>query len=347
MSKLKLLVICGGQSTEHTVSRMSATSIYANLDENKYEKEMVGIDSKGTWHILDENMTDFRGENWLEGSKEVDNLLEYVGSFDCVFPVLHGLYGEDGTVQGVFELANVPYVGCRVLASSVCMDKIYTKMVLNEAGIKQVKSCYVKKKYDGTFLVMKSNFEEEYDIEAYVSENIGYPCFVKASNSGSSVGCYKVKKESELLEKIEEAGVYDRKILIEQGINCTELEVAILGNDNPKASLVGEILPAGEFYTFESKYEDVNSDTLIPARINDEQAAYIRETAVRAFKAVDGHGLSRVDFFLDKDTGDIYLNEINTLPGFTHISMYPKLWGACGISYSELLDQLINLAFER
>ena len=348
MDKMKLLVICGGMSTEHSVSRMSCTSVYAKLNNDKYEKELVGITKEGKWYIIDTTkITDFSQDNWLDNAKEVSDLLGYIQSFDCIFPVLHGLYGEDGTIQGLFELANVPYVGMRVIGSANCMDKIYTKMVLDHAGIQQVKSCYVKKKYNGSLVLMNPDFSESDDIEGYVTENLGYPCFVKASNSGSSVGCYKVHNKEELMPRLHEAAQYDRKIVVEEGIDCTELECAILGNDDPKASLVGEILPAGEFYSFESKYEDANSSTLIPARISEENTKYIRETAVKAFKAVDGYGLSRVDFFLDKKTGKIYLNEINTLPGFTKISMYPKLWEATGIPYSELLDHLIELAFER
>ncbi len=347
MNKLKVLVICGGQSTEHTISRMSCTSIYSNLNDKKYEKELVGIDRQGHWYTIDKSITDFSQDNWLDNAVEVHDIFDYLDEFDVVFPVLHGLYGEDGTIQGLFELANVPYVGCRVVGSANCMDKVYTKMILDHAGIQQVKSVYVKKKYDGSLVLMNPDFTEEKDIESVVTKTIGYPCFVKASNSGSSVGCYKVTKASDLMDKIVEAAKYDRKILVEEGIDCTELEVAVLGNDDPKISVVGEVLPAGEFYSFESKYEDENSSTVIPARIDEGVSDYIRTTANKAFKAVDGHGLARVDFFLDKKTGKVYLNEINTMPGYTNISMYPKLWEASGIPYSELLDHLINLAFER
>ena len=322
---MRLLVVCGGMSTEHSVSRMSCTSVYEKLNQ-KYDKELVGITKEGKWYIINPEITDFTGDNWLDGAKEVTDLLGYIQSFDCIFPVLHGLYGEDGTIQGLFELANVPYVGMRVIGSANCMDKIYTKMVLDHAGIQQVKSVYVKKKYDGSLVVMNPDFSESTNIEEIITEQLGYPCFVKASNSGSSVGCYKVHNQEELMPRLIEAAKYDRKIVVEEGIDCYELECAILGNDDPKASLVGEILPAGEFYSFESKYEDANSSTLIPARISEEETKYIRETAVKAFKSVDGFGCSRVDFFKDKRTGKIYLNEINTLPGFTKISMYPKLW---------------------
>lgn len=347
MSKMKLLFILGGQSTEHKISRMSATSIFQRLNREKYDITAVGINLDGTWHVLNSNITDFRQDNWLNDSVIVKDVFSLIKSFDVVFPTLHGLYGEDGTIQGLFELCKVPYVGCRVLDSSVSMDKAFTKKLLSVAGIKQVPSLYVKKRFDGKFVVVNDDTSENYNVEQCVSESLGFPCFVKASRSGSSVGCYKVSDVSKLMSKIEQAAQYDYKIIIEKAINCIELECAILGNDDPKASLVGEILPAGEFYTFESKYEDENSDTLIPARISEEMTQYIRDTAIKVFKAVDGHGLARVDFFLDKDTNEIYLNELNTLPGFTHISMYPKLWEATGIEYSELLDRVIELALER
>lgn len=347
MNKRKLLVICGGQSTEHSVSRMSCTSVYRELDKNKYEITLAGIDQTGQWYILSPEQTDLTLPSWLEGSQKVEDLYGLIKSFDVVFPVLHGMYGEDGTIQGLLELAKVPYVGCRVLGSSVSMDKIYTKMILEQAGVKQVKSVYVKKRYDGTLVIVDQDFSEHTNIEDLITTKLGYPCFVKASNSGSSVGCYKVNDRHELMAKLEEAAQYDRKIVVEEGINATELECAVLGNDDPQATLVGEILPAGDFYTFESKYEDENSKTRAPALVSDEVTQYIRETAVKVFKAVDGHGLARVDFFLDKDTGEVYLNEINTMPGFTSISMYPKLWEASGLNYQKLLDRLIELAFER
>ncbi len=346
MKKIKLLLLLGGQSTEHVISRMSATYVYQQLDRNRYDVTCVGIDKLGNWNELDGSVSDFVSDSWLEKSKKILNVYDFIQSFDVAFPVLHGLYGEDGTIQGLFELTKIPYVGCKVLDSSIAMDKIYTKKVLNCAGIKQVDSVYVKKRNDGTFVVINEDVSETKDVEKYISEQLGYPCFVKASRSGSSVGCYKVLNANDLMKKIQEASLYDSKIVVEKCISCIELECAILGNDDPKASVVGEILPAGEYYTFDSKYNDKNSDTLIPARISQEVSDYIRSTAIKAFKAIDGHGLARVDFFLDKDTHEIYLNEINTMPGFTAISMYPKLWEASGIQYSELLDCLVMLSLE-
>ncbi len=344
MKKIKLLLLLGGQSTEHVISRMSATYVYQQLDKNRYDITCVGIDKLGNWNELDRLVNDFKKDSWMENSKKISNIFDFIQSFDVAFPILHGLYGEDGTIQGLFELTKIPYVGCKVLDSCIAMDKIYTKKILNCAGIKQVDSVYVKKRNDGSFVVVNEDTNEIKEVEKHISEQIGYPCFVKASRSGSSVGCYKVSCANDLMEKIQEASLYDTKIVVEKCISCIELECAILGNDDPTASVVGEILPAGEYYTFDSKYNDKNSDTLIPARISQEVSDYIRSTAIKAFKAIDGHGLARVDFFLDKDTQEIYLNEINTMPGFTAISMYPKLWEASGIKYSELLDRLVTLS---
>ena len=227
------------------------------------------------------------------------------------------------------------------------MDKIYTKKILETAGIPQVKSLYVKKRYDGKLVVVNKQFDEIEDIEKTVEKELGFPCFIKASRSGSSVGCYRCDHKEDLITKLIEASKYDRHIVVEECVDCIELETAVLGNDDPIVSRVGQIMPHGEFYTFESKYEDEESKTCIPALVDQEIQDKIREYALRVFKAVDGHGLSRVDFFLDKKSNQIYLNEINTLPGFTKISMYPQLMNDFGISYSELLDRVIQLAFDK
>ncbi|MFV0392910.1 MAG: D-alanine--D-alanine ligase family protein [Coprobacillaceae bacterium] len=345
--KEKLLVLCGGQSSEHIVSRMSCTSVLSNLNRDKYDLTVVGIDKDGKWYYLDANQEDLTKDTWLDNSTKVTDAYGLLQSMDIAFPVLHGLYGEDGTIQGLFELANLPYVGCRVLSSSVSMDKIYTKKILETANIPQVPSLYIKKCYDGKLVVVNNEFEESTDIEAAIASTLGYPCFIKASNSGSSVGCYRVDTKDTLMDKLQEAAKYDRKIVVEKCVDCIELECAVLGNDKPIVSRVGQIMPHGEFYTFESKYEDEESKTCIPALVDNDMQEKIREYAIRVFKAVDGHGLSRVDFFLDKQTNKIYLNEINTLPGFTKISMYPQLIEDFGISYSDLIDKLILLAKER
>lgn len=345
--KQKLLVLCGGQSSEHIVSRMSCTSVLKNLDREKYDITLVGITTEGVWHILDQEQEDLAKDTWLDNSREVQGVFDLLKSQDVALPVLHGLYGEDGTIQGLFELTKIPYVGCRVLGSSVSMDKIYTKKIVDTVGVPQVPSVYVKKRYDGKIVVIDNQFEEIEDVESHIVETLGIPCFIKASRSGSSMGCYRCDRREDLMEKLEEASQYDKHIVVEKCVNCIELETAVLGNDDVIVSRVGQILPHGEFYTFESKYEDEESKTCIPALVDIEIQEKIREYAVKVFKAVDGHGMSRVDFFLDKDSNQIYFNEINTIPGFTKISMYPQLMNDLGIGYSELLDRLITLAFQR
>ena len=345
--KQKLLVLCGGQSSEHIVSRMSCTSVLNNLDANKYEITLVGIDLDGGWHYLDAKQTDLAKNTWLDNSSMVEDVYGLLKNQDVAFPVLHGMYGEDGTFEGLFELAKLPYVGCRVMGSSVAMDKIYTKKKLETVGIPQVQSLYVKKRYDGTLVVVDHEFNESTDIIQAVKDKMGFPCFMKASRSGSSVGCYRVDKEEDFYDKLNETAKYDSHIVIEECVDCIELETAVLGNDDPIVSRVGQIMPHGEFYTFESKYEDEESKTCIPALVDEKIQEEIRGYALKVFKAIDGHGLSRVDFFLDKKTNKVYLNEINTMPGFTRISMYPQLMADYGIAYSDLIDKLIDLAFDR
>lgn len=345
--KQKLVILCGGQSSEHIVSRMSCTSVLTNINRDKYEITVVGIDKGGSWYLLDSQCKDLTKDTWLDNSTKIDDVYGLLQSQNVALPILHGLYGEDGTIQGLFELARLPYVGCRVLGSSISMDKIYTKKILETVGVPQVKSLYIKKRYDNTLVVVNNKFEESKHIEQVVQDTLGYPCFIKASNSGSSVGCFRVDSPDILMDKLKEASKYDRKIVIEECIDCIELECAILGNDDPLVSRVGQIMPHGEFYTFESKYEDEESKTCIPALVDKNIQEKIREYALTVFKAMDGHGLARVDFFLDKKTNKIYLNELNTMPGFTKISMYPKLIMDYGITYSELLDRLISLAMER
>ena len=345
--KQKLLVLCGGQSSEHIVSRMSCTSVLNNLDANKYEITLVGIDLDGGWHYLDAKQTDLAKNTWLDNSSMVEDVYGLLKNQDVAFPVLHGMYGEDGTIQGLFELAKLPYVGCRVMGSSVAMDKIYTKKILDTVGVPQVKSVYVKKRYDEKLVVVTNTFDEIEEIEDYIVRELGMPCFIKASRSGSSVGCYRCVNQTELIGKLSEAAKYDRHVVVEECIDCIELETAVLGNDDVIVSRVGQIMPHGEFYTFESKYEDEESKTCIPALVDEQIQEQIRQYAIKVFKAVDGHGLSRVDFFLDKKTNKIYLNEINTMPGFTKISMYPQLMNDFGITYPELLDRLIVLALQK
>lgn len=331
---IKLGVIYGGISTEHDVSEMSARSVIENLDEEKYEIHEIYINKYGKWF-----------ENNDGEKEEIYNLVWTLKDLDVVFPVLHGLGGEDGTIQGMLEMLKIPYVGCGVLASSVGMDKVYTKIIFEKAGIPEAPYIYVKKNEDG-YVIINENFEEEeFNIEK-ITDKLKFPMFVKPSNSGSSVGVKKATNNGELKMAIENASQYDCKILVEQGIEGKELECAILDGKDVLASTVGEIMSAEEFYSFDAKYNIPESKTVIPANIEETQIEEIRKLAVRAFKAIDGKGLARVDFFLEKETNKIYINEINTIPGFTKISMYPKLFEAVGISYSELLDRLIENAIK-
>ena len=332
MNKIKLGVIYGGLSTEHEVSINSAKSVIDNLDKDKYDIYKIYIDKKGEWYKED---------------NKIDNVFNYLRSLDVVFPVLHGLYGEDGTIQGLFELLGVPYVGCRVLASSLGMDKVYAKMIFDKVGIENAKYIYIKKVRD-KYIYIDNKFNEKelslQDIALLVETELSLPVFIKPSRSGSSVGINKAHNIEELKNAIVEAGKYDNKILIEEGIVGKEVECAVLGNEDVISSCVGEIKSADEFYSYDAKYNNENSKTLIPAEISEENSKEIQKLAIKAFKAISGRGLSRVDFFIEDKTEKIYINEINTLPGFTSISMYPKLFEAVGISYEKLLDNLIELA---
>lgn len=352
MSKIKLGVIFGGMSTEHEVSITSGTSVIKNLDKEKYEIYPIYIDKDGNWFEYSKKIQDIDiievGEEIKEKTKII-NPIEYIQECDVIFPVLHGLYGEDGTIQGMLELLNKPYVGCKVLSSSVSMDKVYAKFIFENSNIDQAKYVYIRS-YNDKYIYIDKKFNETIvnlaDISEIVENKLGYPVFVKPSNSGSSIGINKAKNKSELEKYIEEAAKYDRKILIEEEIKGREVECAILGNEDVMASGVGEILSAEEFYTFDAKYKNNASRTVIPADIDEKITRKIRETAIKAFKAVDGKGFARVDFFVENKTNDIKIIEINTIPGFTQISMYPKLWEQEGVTYGELLDKLIDLALE-
>ena len=331
---IKLGIVYGGVSTEHDISVMSAKSVIENLDKEKYEIHEIYINKYGKWYeVIDDE------------KEEIYNLIWTLKKLDVVFPVLHGLGGEDGTIQGMLEMLKVPYVGCKVLASSVGMDKVYAKIIFEKAGIPEAPYVYIKKKENGYIIVNENFEEEEFKVES-ITKKLNYPMFVKPSNSGSSVGVKKATNNEELKMAIENAGQYDNKILIEQGINAREVECAILDGTEVRASTVGEIISAEEFYSFDAKYNIPESKTIIPADISKEQIEQIQKLAIRAFKAIDGSGLARVDFFIEKDTNKIYIKEINTMPGFTKISMYPKLFEAVGIKYSELLDKLIANAIK-
>jgi D-alanine-D-alanine ligase len=357
-SKIKIGVLYGGRSGEHNVSLCSAASVIRALDLNKYEVIAIGIDRDGRWYVQDKPEIiadkDFgqilslkkRG-TWLVNHFEQENKLHIYNIennneeviVDIVFPVLHGTYGEDGTLQGLLELAMVPYVGADVAGSAVGMDKDIAKRLLREAGIRVVPS----------LTISKHQWQENPGIIIQDAlSKLGMPLFVKPLCTGSSVGVKKVKGKESLSEAIDFAFQFDTRIMIEKAIDCREIECAVLGNDNPAASILGEITPNHEFYSYEAKYIDPNGATMkIPANIDVNLAGLIRKTAVQGYMALACSSLARVDFFLDKKTNEFYLNEINTLPGFTSISMYPKLWEATGLKYSDLLDKLIALALER
>lgn len=347
-----IIVLFGGQSGEHEVSLGSAQSVLNALDRTRYEVQTIGISKEGKWfwgvEPKDWETSDIVSKDIpqvtlvhdpsdprfiaLDG-KELPNQ----GKFDLIFPVLHGPFGEDGTIQGLFEMANVPYVGSGVLGSSLGMDKDRMKAVFATAGLPMARSL--------TLLRAQYKVDSDQTLNRIELE-IGYPCFIKPANLGSSVGISKAYNREDLKKSIELAALYDRKLVIEENIDGREIEVSVLGNESPQASIPGEILPANDFYDYEAKYNDTGSRLIIPAPLGTETKSKLQEMAVKAFQAVEASGLSRVDFFLTSDQ-QIYVNEINTLPGFTQISMYPKLWEASGIPYSELINRLINLGLER
>lgn len=350
MGKLSLAVIFGGMSTEHDVSIVSGASILNNLDKEKYEIFPIYIDKDGSWNRYSGEMADLSklhvGDK-ICNIEKINNPIDYLKKCDVAFPVLHGLYGEDGTIQGLLELLKIKYVGCKVLASSLAMDKAYAKVIFEKAGLKQAKYVYIYKINSEEYEFIGENFDINYvninNLAEKVIEKLNLPVFVKPSNSGSSVGIKKATTKDELIEAIIYAGKYDDKIVIEEQIIGHEVECAVLGNRDVLASGVGEIKSAESYYTFDAKYNNSESRTVIPAEIPKGVAERIRKQAVKAFKAIDGKGLARVDFFVDNNE-EIYINEINTMPGFTQISMYPKLFEASGISYKELLNKIIELA---
>lgn len=352
MSKEKIGIIFGGVSTEHEVSVVSGTSVIEQLDKQKYEIKPIYIAKDGTWYHYTKEVNRITVLNIGEKITQIEpiqDILAEIKKQDVIFPVLHGLGGEDGSIQGLLEIAQVPYVGCGILASSVGMDKVYTKAIFEKAKINQAKYehirkvknqyLYIDKQFNETKLTLKEIIEK-------IETKLTYPMFVKPSNSGSSVGVKKATNQQELQENIEHATQFDSKILIEEGIQAREIECAVLGKEEVISSCVGEIKPAEEFYSFDAKYKNTQSKVEIPADIDKEISNEIRDLAIKAFKAIDARGLARVDFFVEHKTNQIYINEINTLPGFTKISMYPKLFEQVGISYKELLDRLIQLAKE-
>ena len=354
MSKLRVGVIFGGRSGEHEVSLRSAHSIIQALDKNKYEVIPIGITKSGNWLtasvalglIPEAIMSNPQTESVaLVGAPTYSGLVKLNGEnldvgekLDVIFPALHGTYGEDGTIQGLFELADIAYVGCGVLASSTGMDKVAMKNLFVANGLAVGKfSWFLRKNWEQNRQTILDKLETE----------LKFPMFVKPANLGSSVGISKAKNLSQLEQAIDLAIKYDRKIIVEAGINAREFEISVLGNDSPIASLPGEVIPGAEFYDYNDKYIDNKTQFEIPAKLSQELVEEMQQLAIKAFQAIDGSGLARVDFFLDRDSNELLLNEINTMPGFTSISMYPKLWEASGLSYSALIDQLIELAIER
>lgn len=350
--KLRVGVVFGGRSGEHEVSIRSARSIIEAINKEKYEVVPIGITREGRW-LVSETATlpeavmqsdhsvaligDPTNHALVHLSNEGKQVLESE-SLDVVFPVLHGTYGEDGTIQGLFEMADIAYVGCGVLASSVGMDKVMMKKVFEAHGLPVGPYTYF----------LRVNWEKDSEgVIQRLQKQLSFPMFVKPANLGSSVGISKAKNEEQLREAITVACRYDRKIIVEQGINAREFELSVLGNDEPLVSLPGEVIPGAEFYDYNDKYIDNKTQFKIPAELPEDLIAQMQQLSIQAFQAIDGSGLSRVDLFMDRDSSRLYLNEINTLPGFTSISMYPKLWQVSGISYTELIERLIQLALER
>ncbi|TGB03519.1 D-alanine--D-alanine ligase [Halobacillus salinus] len=352
MSKIKVGLLFGGKSSEHEVSLQSAKNIMEAIDHDTYDVTLVGIDKQGNWHLnnntgylineddpklVELNKTDQNIA--VVPGREKDQILninssEALDQLDVIFPILHGPLGEDGSVQGMLRMANIPYVGPNVLSSAVCMDKDITKKLLQASGFEVANWITVKK------AKKHPSFDE-------VSEKLGTPFFIKPANQGSSVGVSKVKTEQEYVEGLKQALLYDHKVLLEETVVGREVECAVLGNDNPEASLPGEILPNGDFYSYETKYIDENGAVLkIPADLSDEWEKNVQEQSIKAFEVLECQGLARVDFFMKED-GSLVINEVNTLPGFTKISMYPKLWEVSGIPYPKLIEKLIGLAMDR
>lgn len=354
--KLRIGVIMGGRSSEHEVSLMSARSVLNALNPDKYDVTQIGITHDGLWLFGGDVISAFEDGKFnalkvatllpdptrkgiyvlrVEGQKEV---FEPFCDIDVLFPVLHGSFGEDGTIQGLFELAGVAYVGAGVLGSSLGMDKGVFKDVMRSNQIPVL---------DGE-IILRAHLNTETDEILTRLERIApYPLFTKPANMGSSVGITKCRTRSDLLEGLMEAARFDRRILVERGIEAREIEISVLGNDNPEASIPGEIIPAADYYSYTAKYYDERSQLVIPAQIPVKMANKMRKIAVKAYKAIDCAGMARVDFLLEKASDKFYLNEVNTIPGFTSISMYPKLWEASGLAYPQLVDKLILLALER
>ncbi|MFO7891916.1 MAG: D-alanine--D-alanine ligase family protein [bacterium] len=357
--KIQVALIFGGRSVEHEVSLKSALGIIKNIDRKKFKLLPVKINKQGKWFLFDKverlkSIEDLEKNPPVQvmmvntpcpglicintGNKNAVTDNTSVEPVDIVFPVVHGNSGEDGTLQGLLKMLNFPFVGCDVLASAVAMDKIIAKQLFFQNNVPSVDFIW----FPGTSWKKSSDL-----ITQGVKKEIGFPCFIKPANSGSSVGVFKAHGEKEFSSLIDKACQYDRKILVEKYIQARELECSVLGNDNPRSSCIGEIIPSNEFYDYEAKYDDNSTQLIIPADIAKQTANAIKSLAIKAFKTLDCSGMARVDFLLENKTNNLYVNEINSIPGFTPISMYPKLWKESGISYSELITRLIELAKKR
>ena len=349
MNKKNIVVIFGGQSPEHEVSLNSASMIISNMNEEKYYIIPIGITKEGQWLIYDGPVEHIKTGEWKKyGTPAIispdatqKSILKIIGDkikkipVDVIFPVLHGKWGEDGTIQGLFEMAQIPYVGDGVLSSCVSMDKVFTKMIAKSVNIEQAKYLWFY------------TYELEHceNILNQIEKELQYPCFIKPANTGSSVGITKAHNREELKKALYYAAKFDTKVIAEEFIDGREIECSVLGNENPIASGVGEIFSAAEFYDYDAKYNNAESKTVVPAELDKEITDKIRKIAIKIFKAVEGTGLARVDFLIQKNTNHIIFNELNTMPGFTSISMYPMLWEAEGKSKELLIDELITLAF--
>jgi D-alanine-D-alanine ligase len=346
--KTKVGLLYGGKSAEHKVSMQTAMAVIKALDLDKFEIHPIYISEEGQWvkgPQLQGPVSRVKELEFSQGEALPPTALaptlfqdsQQKGPFDVIFPLLHGPNGEDGTVQGLLELLNLPYVGNGVLASSAGMDKVIMKNIFAQAGLPQVKYVWF----------IRSEWENE-TAAAYdkVEKELGYPCFVKPANLGSSVGISKCMNRSELEEAFREAFQFDRKIIIEEGVTAREIEAGVLGNDYPECSVAGEIVPKVEFYDYKAKYEDGDTALIIPAEISEKEYSELKDMAIKAFKALDCSGLVRADFFLTRE-GKLYINEVNTMPGFTPFSMFPLLWKHTGVEYPQLIEKLVNLAIER
>lgn len=352
MKKLNIALLFGGNSKEYDVSLISATYVYKALDKNKYNVYKIGITKDGYFKYHNGDIKTLKDDNWqnfIDENTVIDILpkdsdgMKIISEnekieIDVVLPIIHGPNCEDGSMQGFLQTAKCKYIGCNVLSSAITMDKIICKKVFDSIGLKQTRySWALKKEY----------YNNKENIINKIEEKLNYPIFVKPSNMGSSVGISKCESKEELLKGMDLAFEYDYRIVLEEGLDIREIEIGILGNDELKISVAGEILPGASFYDYEDKYIKSNSKTQIPADITKKQEETIKEMAIKAFKIMDCKGMARLDFFIDKISKEVYINEINTIPGFTPISMYPKLFINSGLKYSELLDELINLAINR